>query len=127
MIVAIDMIMSPSVTSYEITCATARIPPIKGYFEFDDHPDQRMVYVNMPDIAMMNSRPKFMLVMGDGMGIGAHVISAIVRAMIGDMVNKIGEDMVGLVGSFMISLMPSAIGCSSPRGPTRLGPLRSCM
>lgn len=30
------------VTSYEIVCATARKAPIKAYFEFDAHPDQRI-------------------------------------------------------------------------------------
>lgn len=125
--VAIDMMISPRVTSYEIICATARIAPISGYFEFDDHPDHRTVYVNMLDMAMMNRSPRFILVSCDGMGRGAHVINASVSAIIGEMVNRIGDDMVGLVGSFMISLIPSAIGCRSPMGPTMLGPFRSCM
>lgn len=41
--VAMEMIISPNVTSYEIIWATARIAPIKGYFEFEDHPDHRIV------------------------------------------------------------------------------------
>lgn len=121
------MMMRPSVISYEIVCATARIAPIKGYFEFDDQPDHKIVYVNMLDMAMMNSSPRFMLASGCGMGSGAHVISASVNAMIGDSINSIGEDIVGLVGSLIINLMPSAIGCSRPNGPTRFGPFRSCI
>lgn len=127
MSVAIDIMIRPSVTSYEMICATARMAPIKGYFEFDDQPDHRIVYVNMPDMAMMNSRPKFMLVSGRGIGMGAQVVSARVSAMIGERVNRIGDESVGFVGSFRISFTPSAIGCSRPSGPTRFGPFRSCM
>lgn len=83
--------------------------------------------MNIPDIAMMNSRPRFMLVSGIGIGIGAHDVSARIRAIIGDRVNSIGEDSVGFVASFVMSLSPSAMGCSRPRGPTRLGPFRCCM
>lgn len=97
-------------TSYEIICATARIAPISGYFELEDHPDHRMVYVNIPDIAIINSSPRFILMSGDGMGIGAQETSARVRAIIGDKVNRIGDDMVGFVASLEISLRPSAIG-----------------
>lgn len=127
MIVAMDIMINPSVTSYEMICATARIAPIKGYFEFDDQPDHRIVYVNMPDMAMMKSNPRFMFASGNGIGIGAQVVNARVNAMIGESVNRIGDESVGFVGSFRISFMPSAIGCSRPKGPTRLGPLRSCM
>lgn len=34
--------MIPSVTSYEMVWATARSAPIKGYFEFEAQPDQRI-------------------------------------------------------------------------------------
>lgn len=78
-------------------------------------------------MAMINSNPRFMLISGDGIGIGAQEISARVRAMIGEIVNRIGEDIVGLVASLEISFNPSAIGCRSPSGPTRFGPLRSCI
>lgn len=107
--------------------ATARIAPMRGYFELEDQPDHRIVYVNIPDIAMMNSSPRFILVNACGIGRGAHEIRARVRAMIGDSVNRMGEDMVGFVVSLMINFRPSAMGCSRPAGPTRLGPLRSCM
>lgn len=121
------MMISPRVTSYEIIWATARMAPMRGYLEFEDQPDQRMVYVNIPDIAMMNIRPRFMLANAVGMGSGAHEISDRDRAIIGDRVNRMGEDIVGLVVSLMMSFRPSAIGWRRPRGPTRLGPLRSCM
>lgn len=64
----------------------------------------------MPDMAMMNNSPRFILVSGYGIGIGAQDVSARVNAIIGDSVNKMGEDMVGFVASFVISFKPSAIG-----------------
>lgn len=100
---------------------------MRGYFEFDDHPDHRMVYVNMPDIAMMNRSPRFMLVSALGIGMGAQEIKAKVRAMMGDSVNRMGDESVGFVVSFVISFRPSAMGCSRPRGPTKFGPFRSCI
>jgi len=126
-IVAIDMMINPSVISYEITCATARMAPISGYFEFDDHPDHRIVYVNMLDMAMINSNPRFILVSDDGIGSGAQVINASVSAIIGERINRVGEDIVGLFGSLIISLIPSAIGCKRPTGPTKFGPFRNCI
>lgn len=42
-IIAIEIMISPRVTSYEIICATARIAPIRGYFELEDQPDHKMV------------------------------------------------------------------------------------
>lgn len=75
----------------------------------------------------MNSSPKFMLVRACGIGMGAQDVRASVSAIIGDKVNRIGEDIVGFVASFVISFRPSAIGCSNPMGPTKFGPLRCCM
>lgn len=83
--------------------------------------------MNIPDMAMINNRPRFMLVSALGIGIGAHEIMDSESAMIGDSVKRIGDERVGFVVSFVISLRPSAIGCSSPRGPTKLGPFRSCI
>lgn len=34
--------INPSVTSYEIVCATARRAPISAYFEFDDQPEPKI-------------------------------------------------------------------------------------
>lgn len=64
----------------------------------------------MPDMAIMNNSPKFILVSGDGIGIGAQDVSARVNAIIGDSINRMGEDIVGFVASFEISFNPSAIG-----------------
>lgn len=37
------MIIRPSVTSYEMIWATARMAPMRGYLELEDHPDHRIV------------------------------------------------------------------------------------
>ena len=58
---------------------------------------------------------------------GAHSVSARVRARVGLAINKTGEEVEGRIGSLMNSLTPSAIGWRSPYGPTTLGPFRSCM
>lgn len=61
-------------------------------------------------MAIINRSPRFILISGDGIGIGAQEIRASVRAMMGDMVKRIGDDIVGLVVSFEISFNPSAMG-----------------
>lgn len=66
--------------------------------------------MNIPDIAIINIRPRFMLVSAVGMGIGDHEISDRDNAIMGDRVKSTGEDWVGLVVSFMISFRPSAMG-----------------
>lgn len=83
--------------------------------------------MNIPDMAIINNSPRFILLSVDGMGIGAQDVRASVSARIGDSVNRRGEDMVGFVASFVMSFSPSAIGCNRPKGPTRLGPFRCCI
>lgn len=58
---------------------------------------------------------------------GAQRVSASVRASIGARRKRRGEEEEGRTGSLMNSLIPSAIGCRSPHGPTTFGPLRSCI
>lgn len=66
--------------------------------------------MNMPDIAIMNSRPRFIWVSALGIGIGAQEIKDRDSAMMGDSVNRIGDERVGFVVSFVISFRPSAMG-----------------
>ena len=58
---------------------------------------------------------------------GAHSVSARVRASVGLAMNSSGEEVEGRTGSLMNSLIPSAMGWRSPYGPTTFGPFRSCM
>lgn len=58
----------------------------------------------------MNNMPRFRSVTGWGRGMGAHSINARVRASMGAVRNKNGEEVDGRMGSLMKSLTPSAIG-----------------
>lgn len=71
--------------------------------------------------------PRFRSVTGCGIGIGAHSNMARVKANMGVVKNRNGEEVDGRIGSLINSLMPSAIGCNRPYGPTTFGPLRSCI
>lgn len=78
-------------------------------------------------MANKNNMPRFRLAIENGTGRGAHMIKDKIRAIAGDKINKAGVASRGSVSSLIMSLRPSANGCSSPRGPTMLGPLRSCI
>lgn len=61
------------------------------------------------------------------MGSGVQMVSAIVRAKIGAIINIEIDDVRGRSGSFVNSFTASAIGCNNPYGPTMFGPLRNCI
>lgn len=119
--------INPRLTSYEMVWATARRAPINAYFELDAQPDPKIEYTARLDKARINRIPKFRSTTGYGIGIGAHRVSAKVRARIGAIVNKRGEEVEGRIGSLINSFSPSAMGCRSPYGPTTFGPFRNCM
>lgn len=75
----------------------------------------------------MNSTPRFMLISGWGIGRGVHIVRARVRAKMGAIMNMEMEDASGRRGSLVNNFTASAMGCSSPWGPTTFGPLRSCI
>lgn len=81
----------------------------------------------MLDIARRKRRPRFRSVRGNGRGRGAQIVRAIRRARIGVVMNRRGDDVDGRMGSLISSLIPSAMGCNSPKGPTMFGPFRDCM
>src|SRR5437667_4797900 len=60
-------------------------------------------------------------------GITAVATSAVITLSAGARTNTTLSACDGMMSSFMKSLMPSAIVCRSPNGPTRSGPIRSCM
>lgn len=103
-----------NVTSYEIVWATARRAPIRAYFEFEAHPDQRIEYTARLDIASMNSTPRFILTRGYGIGRGIHMVRASVRARIGAIMNIVADDVSGRRGSLVKSFTASATGCRRP-------------
>lgn len=122
-----DRRMRARVTSYEIVCATARSAPIKAYLELEAHPDQRREYTARLDMARRNKRPRFRSVRENGSGRGIQMVRARRRARIGVVMNRRGDEVDGRMGSLMNSFTPSAIGWSSPKGPTMFGPFRDCM
>ena len=60
-------------------------------------------------------------------GITAHAASAGISITTGARKNSDRSACDGEMISLIISLNASAIGCSSPSGPTRLGPMRICI
>ena len=60
-------------------------------------------------------------------GTTANVTSAGITASIGASAKRIWFASAGMNSSLKKSFSTSAIGCSSPSGPTRLGPMRACM
>ena len=63
----------------------------------------------------------------DENGITAHGITYARNTRYGSNLNKVGSASVGVMSSFRIAFRPSASHCSSPCGPTRLGPTRDWM
>ena len=117
--------INPKLTSYEMVWAMARRAPIRAYFELEDQPEpiieNTAVLERMRTTRMLRLRSAA----GRGRGIGAHRISARERARIGVKINIRGEDVEGRIGSLINNLIPSAMGCRRPTGPTKLGPLRA--
>ncbi len=60
-------------------------------------------------------------------GITAQATSARMKVIIGAITNTARFAPDGMIVSFRNSFSPSAIGCSSPNGPTTFGPLRRCI
>ena len=58
-------------------------------------------------------------------GTTAQAISAVMKVIMGAMMNSIELALEGTMVSFSNSFRPSARGCSRPNGPTTLGPRRS--
>ena len=75
----------------------------------------------------MKRIPKLRSATGYGRGMGAHKVSARVRASIGVERNRSWDDVDGRTGSLINSLAPSATGWRAPYGPTTFGPFRNCI
>ena len=77
-------------------------------------------------MAIKNSKPALMLASATSgpKGITAHAASAGMMVMIGPKKNRPLLAAVGAMISLVSSLTASAMGCSRPSGPVRLGPTR---
>lgn len=102
--------MSPSVTSYEMVCATARRAPISAYFEFEAQPDPKIEYTAKLDRANKKRTPRFRFDNINGIGRGVQIIRARASAIVGMAINRVCDDVDGRTGSLMKSFKPSAIG-----------------
>lgn len=93
-----------------MVCAIARSAPMRAYFELDAQPDPKIVYTVRLEIARINKRPKFRLMIEWGSGRGIHMRRARVKARVGVIRNSMGDDVEGRIGSLVKSLRPSATG-----------------
>lgn len=80
----------------------------------DAQPAPRIEYTDRLDRARINRMPRLISTTGKGMGMGAHKISARVRASMGARRKRTGEEVEGRMGSLINSFTPSAIGWRSP-------------
>jgi len=94
-------------------------------------PPRMMPYTPMEETARMKSTPMFTSVMkrcGEGpKGITEKTTSAGTMIRQGPRRNTSFSPKLGVRSSFTKSFRASAMGCSHPLGPTRLGPKRICM
>jgi hypothetical protein len=103
--------------------------PRKAYLELDAQPATTTPYTPMEVMAMMYSRPASMLASTSLSVNGNTAQAARAGAMtrMGPRKNRPLLAPLGTMISLNISFTASAMGCSRPMGPTRLGPMRTCM
>src|SRR5271165_6929497 len=122
-------IARPMATSYETICALERSEPIRGYCEFDDQPAMMMPSTPSDETPSMNRMPMFISVtacVGPN-GTTRNVVNAVIVTTTGALQKTSLSALAGMMSSLMSSFSASANGCSSPCGPTRMGPRRICM
>src|SRR5215211_7069725 len=121
---------NPIATSYETICALDRSPPSNAYFEFDDQPAS--INASTPTLETANTSNKPILTsaitaQSGPNGITEKTMNADATAMYGAKKKIQRSAFSGMKSSFVSNFRPSAIGWSSPHGPTRIGPSRACM
>ncbi len=126
--ISAPMIASPIETSYETICALERNAPSKAYLEFDDQPARIKASTPTLETASTNSTPMFTSVItaqSGPKGTTAITMNAATTAMYGATKKTHRSAFSGMKSSFTSNFRPSAIGCKSPHGPTRIGPSRA--
>src|SRR3989338_2885666 len=120
---------NPIAISYDTICAAERTAPRNAYFELDAQPAMMMPYTPSEVIAKIYNRPALRLdsTIPSVNGTTAHAASDGASAMIGARTNRNLLEPLGTMISLKNNFTPSAIGCSSPKYPTRFGPMRICM
>ena len=125
-------IAKPSEISYEITWAEERSDPKCAYFEFDDQPDITGPYALSDPRASTNSRATFRSTIQSSIsrpssirgpsGMTAQAVAAGTTMNSGASQKTTLSPQGGIMSSFTPSFNPSTSVCSTPQGPTRLGP-----
>src|SRR5687768_14739857 len=121
---------NPIATSYETICALDRNPPSSAYFEFEDQPASINASTPTLDTASTSSSPMLtsaMTAQSGPNGITEKTMNAEATAMYGAKKKIQRSAFSGMKSSLVKSFRPSAIGCSNPHGPTRIGPSRACI
>src|SRR4051794_3274143 len=120
---------NPIAISYETICAAERRQPRNAYFEFEAQPARMMPYTPIDVIARMYRRPALMSASSHVSlnGITAHAARAGANDSIGAMKNSARLAPDGTTISLNSIFSTSANGCNSPSGPTRFGPMRTCI
>src|SRR4029453_7861336 len=100
-----------------------RNAPRSEYFEFDDQPASINASTPTLETERTNSTPIFMSVItaqSGPNGITAKTMKAAATAMYGAKKKSQRSAFSGTKSSLVRSLRPSAMGCNSPHGPTRI-------
>src|SRR6185503_8186038 len=121
---------NPMATSYETICSLDRSPPKSAYLEFDDQPASINASTPTLETASTSSKPIFtsaITAQSGPNGITEKTMNAEATAIYGAKKKIQRSAFSGMKSSLVSSLRPSAIGWSSPHGPTRIGPSRACM
>src|SRR6185369_2012084 len=120
----------PIATSYETICALDRRPPSSAYFELDDQPASINASTPTLETARTSNNPMLtsaITAQSGPNGITEKTMKADATAMYGAKKKIQRSAFSGMKSSLVSSFRPSAIGWSSPHGPTRIGPSRACM
>src|ERR1044072_9521394 len=120
----------PIATSYETIGALDRRPPSNAYFEFDDQPASIKASTPTLETASTSNKPMLtsaITAQSGPNGMTEKTMNAEATAMNGPKRKIQRVALSGMKSSFVRNFNPSAIGGSSPHGPTRIGPRRACM
>jgi hypothetical protein len=107
--------------SYEMIWFTARMTDSSAYLLLDPQPAMNSPTISSEEIARKNSTPvsRSATPMPGANGIVAKISRHGIRKTIGASLKTGASAASGITSSLSSSLTPSAIGCSSPCGPTR--------
>src|SRR5215467_196617 len=128
--ISAPMSESPIATSYETICALERNPPSSAYFEFEDQPTRINASTPTLETASTSNKPIFtsaITAQSGPNGTTENTINAAATAMYGAKKKIQRSAFSGMKSSLVSSFKPSAMGCKSPHGPTRMGPSRACI